>query len=307
VGSEVRRRLGIVMAVGIACGIAIPLGVLGVGVTHTECSSGPIIGWSGPLLTPWDVALAPPGGYVNSSYELTSVSSNFSVQTGGGSTIPKNATTSDFEVDNWTMNSESSNQIPGWGAAVSCPPYILEEGYDTSGVTGISGCDGCQIVPSAPEGIGQRLLVPEEFYFNSTPSTVINASYNAPPIATFSFHQVPGGIQFSSPGNFSDLPFTDGPFYEFGQLYGFELTVVLSTIQFGVPIHFTNGTSETVPGAIPTDLTRIQSSESISFSIHMTYVFPFATAQGTWNVYAAGAGSPYSIGGLLFEQTATQT
>jgi hypothetical protein len=257
-------------------------------------------------VTPWYVALAPPGAYVNASYELKFASTNFTVTEEGGSTFPSNVTNSQFEVDNWTLTSESSRVLPGWGPRISCAPYTLAGGPDTTDKVGSSGCGGCQVAPPVPGGVGQRLSVPEQFYYGSTPSTIINASYNSAPIASFSFQEVDGGIQSSSPGNFSGLPVTFGSFYEYGKLYGFELSVSMSTIQFGIPIHLTNGTSATVPEAFPAGLTGFQSAGTVSFSVQMTYVFPSATSEGTWNVYAAGSGSPYSVGGLLFEQTAIQ-
>ena len=40
---------------------------------------------------------------------------------------------------------------------------------------------------------------------------------------------------------------------------------------------------------------------------NVTYIFPIGTGEGEWAVYAAGAGSPISIGGFLFEKITNTT
>ena len=73
--------------------------------------------------------------------------------------------------------------------------------------------------------------MPDQFLYGSTPSTIINADYNSPPIADFSFQEIGGKIRYSSPSDYSGFPVTFGPFYELGKLYGFELTISIPTIR----------------------------------------------------------------------------
>ncbi|MGB6501376.1 MAG: hypothetical protein WBG19_08270 [Thermoplasmata archaeon] len=286
------------MILGISIGLILPLVILGVGVTHSICSQGPVIGRSGPLMSPWAIAVAPPGGFVNGSFSVNYTFPDSSYTIAGLSDLPMNSTVADYDVENWSLHSENSTEVSGRGPTVSCTSFLLVAGGESS------SCTGCPIGPPTPGGIGQRVVVPEQFGFGSIPSAIINGSYNAPPIASFTFEEVGGGLQVSNPGNFSGLPVAYGPFYEHGELYGLGLTIRMHSTHFGVPIRLTNGTVENFTGSLPADLMHTAPSEDISLVIKMVYVLPVTTAAGTWDVYVAGAGNPYSIGGLLFEQTA---
>lgn len=294
-----KRPLSVGLALGLVVGAALPIVAFGVGTTHVVCSPGPVIGWSGPLATPFEVALAPPGGFVNLSYNMPG---EF-----GWSDLPMNDSTADYGVYNWTVSSQNRTEALGWGSNAPCSQITL----GVSATLGNppppwGGCGGCQVAPPAPSGIGQRLSVPQQLFYSTLPTALMNATYGVTPNATITWNESNGGVTWSNPAGLSGLPVTIGPFYEFGRLYGLNVTLKQSEIRFGIPIHLITGGTETVPASFPLDF-PYHYSEPNYLSITMTYVFPAATAQGTWEIYLAGAGSPYSVGGLLFEQTAGPT
>ena len=293
-------RTGLV--IGVVVGLALAGAVLGVGATHIVCSAGPVLGQSGTLVTPLDVALAPPGGYVNASWLLKTVfSQNESVSILEWSTFPENSTRTDIFAYNWTLRGENSSTAPGWGSDSPCDGRTLIESGALA--NGSSGCGGCPIAPAVPAGVGQRTIVPEQFYYNGVPSVLINASYGEAPIASFSWNDTAGALTWSNPGGFDGLPVSLAPFYEFGVLYGLGITLSLSGIGFDVPIQLTNGQSITVPTSFPAAF-NTQETSTTTMSITMTYILPLSTDQGSWNAYLPGDGGPFSLGGLLFEQTA---
>ena len=280
-----KRPARVGLAVGVAIGLVLTAGMLGTGATHLVCSQGPVIGWSGWLATPYTIPLAPPGGLVNSS---------FWIDIGGApvygeSTVPQNFSSADTDTLNWSLHSENTATAPGWGSSTPCPGSDLVMGPSAG------GCGGCQVAPPATPGVGQRLEVPSRF---AVDSALINASYGTTPIASFSWTQAGEGTQWSNLGT-GAFPAGVGSFYEYGHLIGLYLQIQVSSIHFGVPIRLTSGTMEIFPASFP------ESVPGTGYAANMTYVFPSVTDQGTWDVYAAGAGSPYSVGGLVFEQTAT--
>jgi hypothetical protein len=74
------------------------------------------------------------------------------------------------------------------------------------------------------------------------------------------------------------------------------LRVAVYEIQFGVPIHFLNGTVATIPSGTP------EWTPGTNLTIEVTYIFPGPGNNETWNIYAAGGGGAYPLGGYLFEQ-----
>jgi|GEM_PF-3148834 len=289
-----KRSLSVVIVLGIAVGVAFPAIVLGVGVTHVVCTKGPMIGWSGALATPDMVSLAPPGGFVNSSYKVPGGS--------GYSTIPQNSSFGNFEVYNWTLNSTISSVALGWGANGPCPGDTLGTG-PVGGNIPWGGCFGCPVAAPAPSGIGHRLIVPQQVFYCSLPSAIMEATYGAAPNATVTWNESGGGVTWRNSTGLLGLPVTFGPFYEHGVLYGFAITLTQSGIHFGIPIHLITGGVENISASFPQDF-QWSPPGGVYLSITMTYVLPATTAQGTWAIYVAGAGSPFSVGGLLFEQTA---
>ena len=293
------RRLAFLA--GVVIGLVLPMTVLGVGATHSVCSSGSLLGWSGLVATPDEVTLAPPGGFVNDSWvQHVVVSSTFSFSTGGYSAYPINFSRADFGVTNWTLSSVVTSRAPGWGPDARCPADALGTG-SLKGL-GSGGCTGCEITPPTAGGVGNRLLLPSQFYYGTVPSVILNTSYSSIPAASFSWMETGGGVEWSSSASLQNLTTGIGPFYLNGSLLGLGVTAHFSTIRFGIPIHLLSGGTETYPGSYPLDYSG--SWESVSLSITQTYVFPAATEQGDWSVYVAGAGSAFSPGGLLFVQTA---
>ena len=289
-----KRSLSVAIALGIALGVAFPALALGVGATHVICTKGPVIGWSGALATPDMVSIAPPGGSVNSSYSVPGGS--------GYSAIPQNSSSAFFDVYNWTLNSTISSVALGWGSNAPCPGDSLGTG-PVGGNVPWSGCGGCAVAAPAPSGVGQRLIIPQQVFYGSLPSALMNATYGMTPNASVTWNESGGGVTWTNSTGLSGLPVTFAPFYEYGALYGFAITLKQSGIHFGIPIHLITGGVENIAASFPQDLQR-SSPGGVYLSITMTYVFPATTAQGTWAIYRAGAGSPFSVGGLLFEQTA---
>lgn len=289
------------LILGVSLGIALPATALGVGATHTVCVEGAVMGWSGLIATPTVVGLAPPGGLVNVSYsEHVTVSSTYSWTDSAASAEPVNDSSVDVGVSNWTLVSILAEQIPGWGPVVHCPTFSWGRGSLNGLVSG--GCDGCQIAPPVPGGIGNRLEVPTQFYYDSVPSTILNASYTSSPAATFTWNGSARDVTWSSTGPLENLTSYVGPFYEGKVLVGLGVQVHYSSIHFGVPIQLTDGSREVIPASFPADIPGPW--ENATIAIDYSYVFPLSTSQGSWQVYVPGLGSPYATGGLLFVQTA---
>lgn len=292
---RMKKRLPVVLAVAAAIGFAITAVSFGVGATHIVCSQGPVLGWSGTLASPIAIAPAPPGGYVNSSYSLTTVyNSTYEAGESGWSDLPQNSSSADSEDLNWTLFSERSTTALGWGSEAQCNGDVLVPG------TGLGGCGGCVVAPPAPAGIGQRLVVPSQLY-NDSSSALINASYSPTPIATITWSGNQSGVQWTNPAALSDRA-TIGPFYEYGHLFGLGISVRQSSIGFGVPIHLLAGGNEIVTASFPQDWPAGPPGGT-TLTIEMTYVLPESSAQGTWAVYLPGGEGSFSPGGLLFEQT----
>ena len=291
------------LVLGVIAGVVVPALVLGIGATHTACSLGPVIGSSGLLASPDDIALAPPGGFVNSSvYVLTVYNSSFRTAMGAYSLLPQNSSSSTFELLNWTLHSELSSSAFGWGSNSPCPAASWPPASGTAGGW-TSSCSTCPIAAPAHAGVGQRLVVPPQFNAGGVPSAVINESYGPMPFASFAWGLTQGGIGWSSLPQPAAAKISVGPFYEHGQLFGLGVTLTSTGIQFGIPIHLLSGTEVVVPASFPADW-PFGPPDGTNLTITMTYVFPATTGQGTWAVYLPGPGSPFSSGGLLFEQTA---
>jgi hypothetical protein len=284
-----KRSVRVGLCVGLVVGVALPLVALGVGVTHVVCNQGSALGWGGRLLaTPLNVAVPPPGGFVN--YSVTVSMNGSEVQT-YFSPLPSNASVASWLSYNWTAYSETASTTPGWGPAPKCPAYALAPGA-------LYGGGNCFLAAPTPAGIDERSAIPDDLNSCGSPSALINATYGASPISNFDWVNTSQGEQFSVPTGPGSYQLTAGPFFEHQQLYGFGVSVRLSSIQFGLPIPVRSGGVEDFAASLPEDV------PGLSLQGSLTYVFPAATDQGSWDVYLAGPGSPYSVGGLLFEQTA---
>ncbi len=218
------------------------------------------------------------------------------------STIPLNYTVSDYSVENWTLNSELSTSVPGWGSTTACPAYALHATADDTTAAG-TGCYGCKIAGGASGGLGQQSYLPGQFYVGGIPSTLIDASYSATPLTNISFQELTdGGWYVNNPERYANFNFSYGPFYQHGQLFGFDVTVNYTSNHFGIPVRFLNGTVEDFPGNYPGDFGNSTSPDMFAFVAAITYILPASPTLETWNIYSAGSGSMYSIGGLVFEQ-----
>jgi hypothetical protein len=299
-----KHPMGVGLSIGVVVGLILAGLTLGVG-THTVCVQGAAVGTGGPLLSPYDIAIAPPGGYVNSSWSTWQNSSEGSSQTSGGSAFPFNSSTSSFDIDNWTLYAERSTSTLGLGSEPRCPAYSLVASPGWS-VAGISGCFGCSVLPATSGGIGQRVIVPPQFYLDTVPSVLVNGSYDSQPLSTVSFSLAQNGDweQSNANNNLSGYGITFGEFIYNGTGFGASFSVTYKQSHFGVPIRFTNGTIEDFLGGLPTDENSTLYSGNLSVSVTMTYVLPAASSASTWEVFLPGGDSPYALEGLLFEQTA---
>ena len=294
-------RIGIVL--GVVVGVALAGAVLGIGTTHIVCSAGPVLGQSGTLVAPWEVEIAPPGGYVNMSYQVQTVfNQSLTVGFGGWNDVPLNSTHADVSGYNWTLRGEQASVVAGWGPDPACTGRTLVA--TPALANGSSGCAGCPVGASVPAGVGERTVVPTQFSYNGVPSVLINASYGATPVADFSWDVTDGAPVWSNPGDFDGLPVSLGPFYEAGRLYGLGITISFTSLGFEVPIVLTSGQTIDLPASFPAAFSP-GIGATTTLSEVMTYILPATSGQGTWAVYLPGNGGPYSLGGLLFEQTAT--
>ncbi len=291
-GRSVGRVRELALVTGVVVGLLLSSLGLGLPPTYGGCATGRVVGWSGPIAVPVALGIPPPGGLVTWSFALTTHDGPWTNTTSGSTRAPVNSTVAvTFEV-NWTAVEASPVSPAGAGAGAACPSIRLVP--HSLGPT----CLGCPVAPSAPAGLGQRSAVPPQFTVGSVPSVSLNATYPADPFASFSWSAAGANLSVRDDGNFSGyLPSVAAVFVD-GSFVGLGLSVRVSALSYGVPIRLMNGTYTTVgtstPGGFP----------GASFDLNVTYIFPADRDQGRWNVYFAGEGSPYPLGGLLFERVA---
>jgi len=278
------RPVVVGLVVGIALGSALSGVTLGLGVTHQECSRGPVVGWSGHLAALIALGVPPPGGLVNWSYTWGGDS--------GSMDTPANSTLADYTLLNWTAVSETPVTKPGWGPGQSCPPIALEAPTEVG-----TSCGGCLLAPGVVGGVGARTVLPVQGSFESDPTVLLDGLYPSSPLGSFEWNISNGAIyiDFAGARQFAGdatpyQPSTGAPYA------GLELHVTVSEVQFGVPIHLLNGTIVTFPSGTP------QWLPGTHLTIHLTYIFPGPGNNETWNIYAAGGRGVYPLGGYLFEQ-----
>jgi hypothetical protein len=299
-GEYSRGRLAIAVACGIIIGAIVTVPSL---ATHTVCAQGVELGYSGNLSTVVWLVAAPPGGSV--AYEAwfqESFDVNGSLGTvGDGFGGLTNGSTAEVTVFNWTMYVETSEQAAGFGSSQHCPSYTLEAGSPVQGRTG--GCLSCNMGPPVPAQVGARVIEPSNISIFGHPTSIYNASYPGVPLGNFSWTYSQG--QFShwaeSPSlAAASLQFTgeDQTNASNDSLWLFY-SIPSAEIGLGIPIHLFRGGSQLV--SIPVT----QLSPGWTSWYNVTYEFPVTTDQGSWDVFQAAPGSPYSIGGLLFEMTAS--
>ena len=291
------------LVAGCIAGLLIPVLVIGVGASHTVCSLGPAIGFSGPIASPTLLAIAPPGGLVNASSYVRTSNGTATTAYGSYTTTLVNSSVMDFEVVNWSLHSENSTSAFGWGSNSACPGLVLVP-VGSRGVMSFGSAPGPVPAPE-PGGVGVRTQVPPQFVANGVPSAIMNETYGASPIGSVDWAANAEGMEWEGPSPaLAALGTGIGPYYVNHTLFGCGVTISFTEIRFGVPIQLLNGTRETVPASFPGDW-PIGPAGATNMTIAMTYVFPVPSGGGSWNVYLAGEGGPLSPGGLLFEQTAT--
>lgn len=289
------------LVAGVALGLLVPAVAFGVGATHVVCVVGGVTGWSGPLASPVDIALAPPGGYETYSWSLaTKWSSTDWTGTSGSSSLLANWSRVDFYYLNWTYQPESSRLVPGWGSTHPCSGLVRAS--DNAAGVPFGGCGACVIANATPAGVGQRLNVPQPANSAGTLLANVNLSYASSPVGSVDFEATSaGGLQWSESPAVRGLPITTGPFYENGQLFGLAITLTQDELAFGVPIHFLNGSNKVLPTSLPNGW-PIGPAGATILQVVVTYILPVSSGQGSWSVYLAGPGPGVSAGGLLFEQ-----
>lgn len=294
------RGAALGLVVGVVVGFLLPSAAFGVGASHTICSTGREIGWSGALATPDAIAMAPPGGFVVTQWWVYwFIETDHRSGEGGFNTAPVNSTSSWFDTVNWTLSSIVSSNEPGWGTSEHCLEYSYGFGSGNASV-GVSGCGGCPILPPVPQGIGNRLNLPDQFSYGNLSSVMINASYGPTPDGTFSWHM--SGNRSVLTG-LTTLPVNTSLFYQNGAVLGLAITLHQRGTAFGIPFQLASGGTLNLPASLPTDISEGCACQSEMW-INNTYILPIATDQGTWNVYWPGEGGPFSPAGLLFIQTA---
>ena len=233
---------------------------------------------------PLAVAIPPPGGLVSYSYSFDN--------SGGSSLVPTNWTVFAFQFLNWSAVKETPVTLAGWGSNIGCPALKLMAPKFGNG----SG-EGIPLVPGVPGGVGERTILPEIIHWGSTSTPYLNASYPASPLGTFSWNLSHGDLytDFSNLSAFTDYaaPYQPTPGAPFA---GMTLQVSVDEVGFGVPIHLLNGTEVTIASGTPEWL------PGSSLIVHMTYIYPGSGDNQTWAMYSAGVGSPFPLGGYLFDQ-----
>lgn len=290
---RLRSPITIALVIGVAAGLATPGIALGF---HFDCIRGARVGWSGYIRTPYMVAVPPPGGFVNFTASFWNVTGGY------GSTDSRDYPSSNIVVSdqnrNWSLYHQQSKLVVGLGQNPSCPANVLTvSGYPADWATGT--------LPntSTPAGIGERSTVPSQYSFDieplAGPTAVLNGSYGLQPLLNFSWHQVGVGfVSVTSTEALGNLSISVKPIWNGTVFVGLGLTTNLTEIQFGIPILAQSGSLGIYVASLPSD------SPNWGLLNHVTYVFPSSTDQGTWSIYAAGAGSAFPLGGYLFEQTA---
>lgn len=279
------------LSLGVALGMALTGLSFGFGVTHQGCAQGATVGWSGTISAPYALAAPPPGGLVNYSY-------NFNAPTGPESSsrntiVPANYSEADTQEMNWTAVSESPVRLPGWGTDVPCPPLKLLPATLIGAF-----CDGCVLAPGVPGGIGEKTVIPITSSLAGHPTPILNGSYPAVPVGTFSWNISATGELYVNFDNLSEFEGNATPYQpHLGAPYaGLEIHVVVHEVGFGVPIQLLNGSEVTLPSGSP------QFLSGSTLTINLAYIFPGAGDNRTWAMFAAGAGSPSPLGGYLFEE-----
>jgi hypothetical protein len=286
----VRRPLLVGLVAGVALGVALPALVLGLVATHQDCVRGDVLGWSGHLAVPLALGVPPPGGFVNWSFAFVTHSGPWS--SSGRTVSPSNSTEVQFMVVNWTAYAESPVTTVGWGPSPACPPIAL-------GAPNIlpTGCS-CILTPGVAGGVGVRTAIPSQGAWGADPTPLLNGSYPASPVATFSWNITHGDLFVTFLSGASRFLGDVTPYQSYhGAPYsGLALQVHQNETDFGIPVHLLNGTTLTLPSGTP------QWLSGSTLTVTETYIFPGANDNQTWAMYVAGGGSPYPLGGYLFEQ-----
>lgn len=270
--------------------------------SHPICVYGNVLGSTGPLSTVIWVIVSPPGGSVNftAASEQSMVEDGQLVTVGSSISGSTNASIAVISILEWDLysvvRSGQANLVP----SVGCPSTALTFTYPGFAP---SGCVGCVVAPSVPAAVGARVILPTNISFDDLPSSTFNGSYAPEPIGNFSW-LYSGGV-FRG-WQVSPSLATQG--IQVGQVNGPSearafFTVTYSTppdeMGIGIPILLQSG------GTVFERTTPADMAPDSSLWYNETYNFPASTDQGTWNVYLAAPASPFSIGGLLFEMTAT--
>ncbi len=290
-------------AVAITCGIVIGATITVTGLAaHTSCVQGKELGYSGRVATVAWLIVSPPGGSVNfSAWIQRTFNVNGSQLTDGigyfGST---NGTNAVITVLNWTMYSASSTHVSGFGPSVQCPAYNLVPSPPNATW---GGCPSCFVAPPVPASVGARVVLPSNLTILGYPSSIFNGTYAPEPLGNFSWEYSNGDFtnwQESPSLAAAGLTFTREHQSNASRDYlALSYSIPSNEIGLGIPIHLLTGGSRIVS----TPVTSLYPSWTWWFNV--TYNFPVTSDQGSWDVFEAAPGSPYSIGGLLFVMTAS--
>jgi hypothetical protein len=284
------RPLLLCVIVGVVVGVVVPIGSTATWTVNPGCAAGPVLGSSGPVLTPYVIAAPPPGGLV--AWNLTVQESPLTSTTGGSTGGPVNVTETVADVFNWTLRQGIYLHHEPWSEPLSCPQVVAPAGRASQGAS-------LRIAGPTPSGVGERTVVPAHFTLGNWSSVTLNVSYPSAATASFNWSSSgPDPLGFSGGPGWGALDATASRYYNGSVFVGLGITVQLSSVGFGVPIRLPGKLVDTYPASVPAafggGLLRAD----------VTYVFPASVDQGSWEIFEAGAGSAFPVGGLLFEQTA---
>ncbi len=288
----------VALVCGMLTGAAVSVSSLESRVT---CLPGRELGFSGPLATTQWLVVAPPGGSANYSEwsSRTFIANGSTFTSGSGYAGSANGSVAQITVVNWTLYAVASSQTSSFLRADRCPAYSLAVTYPSIGNS--AGCVGCQVTLPVAASVGARVVLPSTIPFEGYPGSIFNGTYAPQPFGSFSWSLVNGSVDGGETSSLSSA----GISFEIGDranasqdFVALSESTLGSARSLGIPIQLLSAGSRVVSSPLSTMF------PGWTTWYNVTYIFPVATDQGSWDVFEAAPGSPDSIGGLLFEEIA---
>lgn len=294
-------RARTMLTVAITCGIALGATVTVTGLeAHVTCLQGRELGSADGIASVNWLVVAPPGGLARFS-EWTQTTANIGgskVAYGAGYSGSTNGSIAYLTFLNWTLFSVGSSQTSGRTGPGGCPPWKLVPDLPAAG----SALFG--VTPPVMPGVGAHVTLPSSLPGYGNSSSIFNGTYAPLPLGNFSWSlsgddtYMTDSPSLTAAGVNPVLIFPGNTSQEYVAL---SYSIPPSDMGLGIPVQLLTGATQTLASSV----SALHPTGTSWYNV--TYIFPVATDQGTWNVFVAAPDSPYSIGGLLFEETALPT